>query len=89
MVAAGARADAGADGAAPIICCDVCPEEASRRGLAERWAREDPKKESEGFCGQADDGFSGLTVIIIGPGETTTTSDPSTATLLHIRLLAC
>ena len=30
--------------------------------------------------------FSGLTVIIIGQEETTTTSDPSTATLLHIRL---
>ena len=30
--------------------------------------------------------LSGLTVIIIGQEETTTTSDPSTATLLHIRL---
>ena len=29
---------------------------------------------------------SGLTVIITGQEETTTTSDPSTATLLHIRL---
>jgi hypothetical protein len=32
------------------------------------------------------DHLSGLTVIIIGQEETTTTSDPSTATLLHIRL---
>ena len=31
--------------------------------------------------------ISGLTVIIIGQEETATTSDPSTATLLHIRLL--
>ena len=30
--------------------------------------------------------FSGLTVIIIGQEEATTTSDTSTATLLHIRL---
>ena len=72
--------------APPPLFVAMCVRKRQAAGASRSGGHERTQKRSEGFCGQADDGFSGLTVIIIGPGETTTTSDPSTATLLHIRL---